>query len=313
MEFSTKITITPSSNLISHQHNLWLIGSCFTENIGNLLKQHQFQTYQNSHGIIYNPISIFKAINEVDNNKKYAEKDLLQNNELYVSLNHHGKFSGLEINTVLSAINNEIEIANTHFKKSDFVVITLGTSFVYEFVEEQKIVANCHKIPNTKFTKRLLKIEEIVGAFDSIQSSLKDKIIIFTVSPVRHWRNGAVENQRSKSILIESIHQIIVQHSNCFYFPVYEIMMDELRDYRFYEKDMLHPNSVAVEYIWQRFSETYFSAFTQTLNQQIAKINLLMQHRIKHENTNEQKQFEVLLKNTIEKFKQENPDLKLNF
>ena len=313
MEFSTKITITPSSNLILHQHNLWLIGSCFTENIGNLLKQHQFQTYQNSHGIIYNPISIFKAINEVDNNKKYAEKDLLQNNELYVSLNHHGKFSGLEINTVLSAINNEIEIANTHFKKSDFVVITLGTSFVYEFVEEQKIVANCHKIPNTKFTKRLLKIEEIVGAFDSIQSSLKDKIIILTVSPVRHWRDGAVENQRSKSILIESIHQIIVQHSNCFYFPAYEIMMDELRDYRFYEKDMLHPNSVAVEYIWQRFSETYFSAFTQTLNQQIAKINLLLQHRIKHENTNEQKQFELLVKNSIEKFKLENPDLKLNF
>ncbi|HUM52584.1 MAG TPA: GSCFA domain-containing protein, partial [Chitinophagales bacterium] len=192
-------------------------------------------------------------------------------------------------------------------------VITLGTSFVYEFVEEQKIVANCHKIPNTKFTKRLLKIEEIVGAFDSIQSSLKDKIIILTVSPVRHWRDGAVENQRSKSILIESIHQIIVQHSNCFYFPAYEIMMDELRDYRFYEKDMLHPNSVAVEYIWQRFSETYFSAFTQTLNQQIAKINLLLQHRIKHENTNEQKQFELLVKNSIEKFKLENPDLKLNF
>lgn len=133
------------------------------------------------------------------------------------------------------------------------------------------------------------------------------------MSPVRHWRDGAVENQRSKSILIESIHQIIEQHSNCFYFPAYEIMMDELRDYRFYEKDMLHPNSVAVEYIWQRFSETYFSASTQTLNQQIAKINLLLQHRIKHENTNEQKQFEILVKKSIEKFKEENPDLKLNF
>ncbi|MBP6659702.1 MAG: GSCFA domain-containing protein [Chitinophagales bacterium] len=313
MEFSTKITITPSSNLISHQHNLWLIGSCFTENIGDLLKEYQFQTYQNSHGIIYNPISIFNAIDEVSSLKIYIENDLLKQNELYVSLNHHGKFSGLDKNAVLAEINVEIEKANTHFKKSDFVVITLGTSFVYEYADSKKIVANCHKIPNTKFTKRLLKIEEIVATFDSIQSSLKEKKIIFTVSPVRHWRDGAVENQRSKSILIESIHQIIEQHSNCFYFPAYEIMMDELRDYRFYEKDMLHPNSVAVEYIWQRFSETYFSAFTQTLNQQIAKINLLLQHRIKHENTNEQKQFEALVKKSIEKFKEENPDLKLNF
>lgn len=313
MEFRTKISIESSANLISHANKVLLVGSCFTENIGNLLLQLQFQVYQNPHGIIYNPVSIFNSIAEVATTRKYTEKDLLLNNELYVSLNHHGKFSGLEKGQVLNSINDEIQHANEHFKESDFIVITLGTSFVYEYLELQKIAANCHKIPNTKFAKRLLTIPEIIEAFGTIQLYLQNKKIIFTVSPVRHWRDGAVENQRSKSILIEGIHQIIDAHSNCIYFPAYEIMMDELRDYRFYEKDMLHPNTVAVEYIWQRFSETYFSASTQQINQQIAKINLLLQHRIKHENTNEQKQFNASVEKAIEKFKEEFPTVKVNF
>lgn len=313
MEFRTKITIASSSNLISHSNNLWLIGSCFTSSIGDLLKQYQFKIYQNSHGIIYNPISIFNAIEDVATKKKYLESDLMLQNELFVSLQHHGKFSSTDKNVALTSVNTEIENANAHFKKSDFVFFTLGTSLVYEFLEQQKIVANCHKIPNTKFNKRFLKMEEIIASYDKIHPFLKDKKIIFTVSPVRHWRDGAIENQRSKSILIESIHQIIEKHNNCFYFPAYEIMMDELRDYRFYEKDMLHPNSVAVEYIWKRFSETYFSASTQKINQQIEKINLLLQHRIKNENTNEQKAFNTTVKNTIEKFKQENPSVEVDF
>lgn len=138
MEFSTKIKIAPSLNLISHEHHLWLIGSCFTENIGSLLKQHQFKTYQNSHGIIYNPISVFNAIQEVVAQKIYTKVDLLLQNELFVSLNHHGKFSGTDETTVLSNINNEIQKANEHFIKSDFVFITLGTSFVYEFLDQKK-------------------------------------------------------------------------------------------------------------------------------------------------------------------------------
>lgn len=313
MEFRTKISIEPSANLISHANKGLLVGSCFTENIGNLLLQHQFQVYQNPHGIIYNPVSIFNSIAEVAATRKYTEEDLLLNNELYVSLNHHGNFSGMEKAHVLKGINQEIEKAHAHFNASDFIIITLGTSFVYEYLELQKIAANCHKIPNSKFAKRLLTIPEIVDSYATIQSYLHNKKIIFTVSPVRHWRDGAVENQRSKSILVESIHQVIDTYSNCSYFPAYEIMMDELRDYRFYEKDMLHPNTVAVEYIWQRFSETYFSASTQQINQQIAKINLLLQHRIKHENTNEQKQFNASVEKAIEKFKEEFPAVKVNF
>ena len=159
----------------------------------------------------------------------------------------------------------------------------------------------------------LLSIDEIKAAFNAVKTQLKDKTVLFTVSPVRHWRDGALENQRSKSILIESIHQLIAENGNCFYFPAYELMMDELRDYRFYAEDMLHPNAVAVKYIWQRFAETYFSEQTQQINAQLEKIHLLLQHRIKNADTQAQATFEQKIQTTIAAFKSKYPDIELGF
>lgn len=309
MEFRTKINISKSPFVISHSNKLLLTGSCFTENIGNYLKQYRFAVNINPFGIMYNPISIFNTLNNIINQKIYTEQDLLQNNGLYISLDHHGLFSGTDKDEVLAGINKSIEKAHTDFNDGKYIIITLGTSFIYNYLSQNKIVANCHKIPNKEFEKRLLTTEEIKKSYAEIKDKVKDKIILFTVSPVRHWRNGAVENQRSKSILIESIHQLISENSNCHYFSAYEIMMDELRDYRFYEEDMLHPNKVAVKYIWERFAETYFNDDTSSINKKIEKINLLLQHRNKHPNTKEQILFEEKVKNTIFEFKYDFPHI----
>lgn len=309
MEFSTKVDILSPAFRISHADKILMMGSCFTENIGAYLLQYKFKININPFGIVYNPISIFNSIKRISDKKLYSEEELLQKNELYLSLDHHGRFSGPDQQQVLEHINKEIETANALLKDSKFIFITPGTSFVYKHIEQNRIVANCHKFPNTVFEKKLLNVEEIVSAFDKIQPLLKNKTVLFTVSPVRHWRDGAVENQRSKSILIESIHRIISKYSNCHYFPAYEIVMDELRDYRFYAEDMLHPNATAIKYIWERFSETYFDAETMSINKRIEKINLLLQHRIKNENTAEEKAFRDHIKKSLEEFKKDHPGI----
>ena len=313
MDFFTKINIQVSSFQITHQDKLLLMGSCFTENIGNQLKQYQFPCNINPFGIIYNPVSIFGNLKKVMDKNVYTENDLLQHKELYLSLDHHGQFSGTNKNEVLANINTTIEKAHADFNTAKFIIITLGTAFVYKHLAQDRVVANCHKIPGTAFEKRLLSIDEIKAAFNAVKTQLKDKTVLFTVSPVRHWRDGALENQRSKSILIESIHQLIAENGNCFYFPAYELMMDELRDYRFYAEDMLHPNAVAVKYIWQRFAETYFSEQTQQINAQLEKIHLLLQHRIKNADTQAQATFEQKIQTTIAAFKSKYPDIELGF
>ena len=313
MEFRTKIKIPKSPFSITHQDKILLSGSCFTENIGEYLKYYGFNVNLNPFGIIYNPVSIFSNLNTMMAKKKYTENDLSKRNELFFSFDHHGVFSDTNKDKILETINEQIEIANAHFTDSKYIIITLGSSFVYHHVEQNKIVANCHKIPNTQFERLLLSVEEIVAAYNAISHQLKDKTILFTVSPVRHWRDGAIENQRSKSILIESIHQLITQHKNCFYFPAYEIMMDELRDYRFYDEDMIHPNAVAVKYIWQQFSETYFNDTTVEINKLILKGKLMHEHRTKHSDTEEEESFTKQKLQFSKEFKAKFPDIEIDF
>jgi hypothetical protein len=303
MDFSTRVSIPDHSFRISHHDKLLMTGSCFTENVGNFLLNHGFKVSVNPFGIIYNPVSLFNGLKRIIDNELYTTEDLLYFNELYVSLDHHGNFSGMEEIAVLDNINSKLNAAGRQLKDAEYITITLGTSFAYYHKEKQKIVANCHKIPGKEFDKKLLSIAEIVSSFNAIKNSLKAKKIIFTVSPVRHWRDGATENLRSKSILVESIHQIIQENETCFYFPAYEIIMDELRDYRFYAEDMLHPNEVAVKYICKRFSDTYFSSETVSVNREIEKINALLQHRVKNQNTIAEAQFREQVKNTIGEFK----------
>lgn len=314
MEFSTKVNIAKPAFSISHQDKILMTGSCFTENIGLFLQYYGFKVNRNPFGIIYNPISIFNGLNNIINPKEYLSEDLTKgNNNLFFSYDHHGSFSHNDKESALKKINEQINDANIFFKNTKFVFITLGTSFVYHHIKQNRIVANCHKVPGTEFEKRLLTINDIISSYNIIKPKLKDKIILFTVSPVRHWRDGAVENQRSKSILHESIHQIISQNQNCFYFPAYEIMMDELRDYRYYTEDMLHPNTVAVKYIWQQFSETYFNDKTQEINKIITKGRLMHEHRVKHVETEVENNFEKHKLEFRNEFKTKFPDIEIDF
>ena len=313
MEFRTKVAIPTVPFRISHQDKMLMIGSCFTENIGRYLHQYKFKINTNPFGIIYNPVSIINNLQRIIDCRFYSEEELLYSNELYLSLDHHGSFSGIDKMEVLDKINEEIEKGHHIFNESNYILLTFGTAFVYKHIGQHKIVANCHKISASEFEKRLLTIEEIVSSYEALQTVLNKKTIIFTTSPVRHWRDGAIENQRSKSILTESIHRIFSKQENVLYFPAFEIVMDELRDYRFYEEDMLHPNAVAIKYIWNRFSETYFSKETIQINKEIEKINLLMQHRIKKHHTKSETAFKEQIINSINVFKKNYPTVSIDF
>ncbi|HQV77481.1 MAG TPA: GSCFA domain-containing protein [Chitinophagales bacterium] len=313
MEFRTKIQIPISPFFINHSDRILMLGSCFTENIGHRLSYFGFNVHCNPFGILYNPISIFNVIKRIAHEEYFTENDLYRHQDLFVSFEHHGKFSNTQVNVVLDAINNEIKLARQQLKGAKWLILTLGSSSVYRHIKQDKIVANCHKIPNIEFEKNVLTIDAIKSAFNSIQHLVKDINIVFTVSPVRHWRDGAIENLRSKSILIECIHQLISENRNCFYFPSYEIMMDELRDYRFYAEDMLHPNEVAIKYIWKQFSSVFFEHQTHEINKEIEKGRLLFQHRVKHENSIENERLKEQKNSFIQTFQHKYPAITIKF
>lgn len=246
---------TPSSKKIGLQSKILLLGSCFSDQIGEYLVSNKFSTLTNPFGSIYNPHSIFKLLSDdVSTNR------LVESQGVYYHWDAHGMISGYSKSEVENDFEQRRNKTKSFLEKTDWLIITPGTSFVYVHGEDG-IVANCHKVPATKFEKRLLSIEEIVSQFNKLHAYLAqinpDLNILFTVSPVRHIRDGLVENNRSKAILIEAIHSLVDQWQNVSYFPSYEILIDELRDYRFYTEDMVHPSSSAVRYIWDKFVETY--------------------------------------------------------
>lgn len=261
-----------------------LVGSCFSENIGDILTQLQFNTLVNPYGILYNPYSIETMFKEIHEEKEYKADDLVYYNDKWLSFNHHGVFSDFDISQSLIKINSSIIESYDFLCNADYVFVTLGTSIVYFNVDNDFPVGNCHKFPSEQFYQRRLSVEETVASLQRIIKYIRDlnedTKIIFTVSPIRHWKNGAIENQRSKSTLIIAVDEICSSQENTYYFPAYEIMMDDLRDYRFYKEDMLHPNNVAINYIWNKFKENYIDISAYELMKEIEKLNKALQHKI---------------------------------
>ncbi|NUM32436.1 MAG: GSCFA domain-containing protein [Bacteroidetes bacterium] len=284
LSFSLKFNIKPFK-IIEAQNSILLTGSCFTEKIGEYLKKSGFNTFINPFGIIYNPISISNSINSVIENRIYNQNDLfLTHEKRYVSFEHHGKFSGNEISKVLKNINGNIQNAHFFLKNASCIVITLGTAWAYRLKNNNKIVANCHKVPNNQFAKELLSIDTIcqnlVLTIENLRNFNKNIKIIFTVSPVKHLADGIVENLQSKSVLLLSIKEILDElPENNYYFPSYEIVTDELRDYRFYENDHAHPTLQATEYVWQRFVNTCFTESATKKVDDAMKLNKMLNHR----------------------------------
>ena len=296
MKFKTSIPLKKQTrNLIDYDANILLLGSCFSENIGNKLNYFKFQHLQNPFGILFHPKAIEQFIADVINGKTFTKEDLIYQNERYHSFNAHSSLSEVDENMILNNLNSQISTTQKFLENTSHLIITLGTAWVYRFIETDKIVANCHKIPQKKFLKELLNIAEIAESLEAIVSLAKSVnpniTILFTVSPIRHLKDGFVQNMQSKSHLISAIHEVINIRKNIHYFPSYEIMMDELRDYRFYAEDMIHPNKTAIQYIWECFTEVWFAENTASTLKEIDIIQKGIAHKPFNTKSEEHKKF----------------------
>lgn len=304
MNFRTKIEIPKSDLVISHRSRIMMLGSCFIENIGRLLIKNKFNVNLNPFGILYNPSSISQAIKFLCENKKFSEEDIFQSKGFHHSFWHHGSFSNQDKDTCLKNINNNIKQASEDLKQSDILFITFGTAYVFRHKESNNIVGNCHKLPAASFDRYRLDVDTIVNTWQPLSDTLRSRNpelqIILTVSPIRHMKDGAHDNQLSKSTLLLAIDKLQQQNTHIHYFPSYEIVLDELRDYRFYNEDMIHPNTTAIKYIWERFSETYIKEETYPIIEEWNKIHLALNHRPINIESDEYKLF---LRQTLLKLK----------
>lgn len=303
MNLQTKIPIEKQSeNLLDYTSNVLLLGSCFVENIGEKLSYFKFQNLQNPFGILFHPKAVESLILNAINEKEYSESDIFFHNEQWHCFEAHSKLSNPSKDVLLHHLNSTIELTKKQIQKSTHIIITLGTAWAYRFLETNTLVANCHKISQKQFKKELLSVEEVLESLQnmvSVIASINSKAtVIFTVSPVRHIKDGFIENTQSKAHLITAIHQFLNQKS--FYFPSYEIMMDELRDYRFYAEDMLHPNQTAINYIWEAFKNVWMSQETTKIMEAVDGVQKGLQHKPFNPNSEAHQKFlENLEKNKI--------------
>lgn len=266
---------------------MMLVGSCFTEQVGNKLLHNKFKVLQNPNGILFNPISICQSIESYIHNIPAKKEDLFYSNELWGSWQHHTRFSSPDAEVTLARINEERSRAHHFLQQSEWLMLTLGSAFVYELVgaednNYENVVANCHKVPTDKFNRRLLKQEEIVDQFTRLLDLLKERFphlkIIFTISPVRHLREGFIENNRSKAALISAVHELL-QEGRVFYFAAYELVLDDLRDYRFYAEDLVHPNYAATNYVWEKFITACVDEEAQAIMKELSGILSAVNHK----------------------------------
>ncbi|MCL2597141.1 MAG: GSCFA domain-containing protein [Paludibacter sp.] len=295
MEFLTHVNILPSSRKINYQSKILSFGSCFSESIGKKLQRAYFQIDINPFGILFNPASIAQNIEMLIENHNFTENDLLKNGSLYFNFAFDTSFSDYCVKKCLEKMNSRFTMGFNDLQNADILFITFGTAWVFEHKETGKIVANCHKLPSENFVRRRLDIDEIVFNFQKLFLKLKkfnpDLFIILTVSPIRHVKDGFHENNLSKSILLLSAEKLEKEFENIMYFPAYEIVMDELRDYRFYATDMLHPSESAVEHIWEKFSDTFFSPQTKKILSLAQKVAADNEHLARFEGSEEYANF----------------------
>lgn len=300
MKLFLDIDIKSPGERIRHQDKMMLVGSCFTQHIGNKLAELKFSTLQNPNGILFDPFSVSRSLLSYIDNKPLEQEELFFLNELWQSWQHHSVYSGMQPQEVLDSINRSRQEAHTFLQQSDWLLITLGTSFSYRLQQTGDAVANCHRAPAQWFHKHLAETAEITASLESCIRKLavfnKKLKIIFTISPVRHIRDGVVENNRSKARLIEAVHRMADQFSQVCYFPAYELVIDVLRDYRFYDTDLVHPNYAATGYVFNQFVDHYIEPGIAGVLEEIKKINAAFKHKPSHPATAAHTKF---LENTL--------------
>jgi hypothetical protein len=307
MDFMVNIDLKKPSSQIRYEDKILLVGSCFTEHIGNALEELKFSVLQNPNGILFDPHSVSHSLLSYIQNKRYSEKDFFQLNEVWHSWHHHSRFSNIKVEEAVRIVNRSQQNAHEFLKEANWIIITLGSSFSYQLTEQSVktgnietnsldiSVANCHRAPAQWFNKHLMTIDEIVSDVDNSLQQLFEfnprLNIIFTVSPVRHIRDGVVDNNRSKARLIESVHCLIKKYDRLYYFPAYELVIDVLRDYRFYDADLVHPNYMATEFVLEKFAETYIDEPAQKLMQEVKSIMIARKHKAFQPETSAHKRF----------------------
>nr|WP_299345026.1 GSCFA domain-containing protein [Allomuricauda sp.] len=314
MKLQTQIQLLKNQNRIDYSCGVLLLGSCFSENIGNRFTYFQFQATQNPFGILFHPLAIENLLERAVKGRDYDTSEVFELQEKWLSFDAHSVMGRNSQEDLIDSLNKALFRTNTQLEKASHVIITLGTAWVYRRLENDVVVANCHKVPQNQFEKQLLTVEEITGALKRmvqlIQSVSKNTQCIFTISPVRHLKDGFVENQRSKAHLIAAVHQL--QMENVSYFPSYEIMMDELRDYRFYERDMVHPNEVAIDIIWNRFRESWISEDAYVTMDEVDAVQKGLSHRPFNPKSEANQDFQKSLSNKISYLQDRYPFMKFD-
>ena len=297
----TTVQIPNYNFRIDHHKPVCFLGSCFSENMSSKFKKHGFHIAEDPYGIIYNPFSLAQNIKDMlDENvdqQKFFEKD-----GVYFSWQAHSKVYGISKSDLLNKLTSRTQYFSEKLSDSEILFITFGTAFYYQ--QKSDVVGNCHKFPQKQFKKKLLSVDEIVSLWEPVLKSLPTKKVIFTVSPVRHVKDGLIENNRSKSILLEAVHQF-TQKENAFYFPSYEIVIDELRDYAYFGKDGVHPNEFAIDYIWDKVQSSFFTEETQNDAQEFHQLYQLFQHKILFPESKSAEKFEVNRQKKLEHLKKE--------
>lgn len=295
MEFRTQIPLGKQANsLIDYKSKILLLGSCFSENIGSKFEYYKFQNTINPFGILFHPKAIATFLERVVHQKLYSEDDLIFQNERFHCFDAHSSLSSSNKDELVSNLNSVLKLTHQQLTESTHLIITLGTAWVYRHTERNQTVANCHKIPQKEFDKQILSTQEITDCLQNIEQLVK-KVnpsikLIYTVSPVRHIKDGFVENQQSKAHLLAAIHQEL-KRCNASYFPSYEIMMDDLRDYRFYATDMVHPNQVAINYIWEQFKGVWLDSSVNDTMKQVSVIQNGLAHKPFNSRSEQHQQF----------------------
>ncbi|MCL5246870.1 GSCFA domain-containing protein [Cellulophaga sp. 20_2_10] len=314
MELQTKVPLKPSTFQIDYSSKLLLLGSCFAEHIGNKFTYYKLQAVTNPFGILFHPKAITQLVQNAVLEEKYTKKDIFNQNERWHSFNAHSVLSTTSQQELLQNLNSAVTETKSTLDTATHLVITLGTAWVYKHLELNKVVANCHKVPQKAFKKQLLTVTEIEASLQELIALVKsvnaNAKFIFTVSPVRHIKDGFVENQRSKSHLLTAIHNVIESKENeadAFYFPSYEIMMDELRDYRFYKNDMVHPSGLAVDYIWEKFRNVWLTKKALETTEKVGAVQRGLEHRPFNSESDEHQKFLKSIQEKIAYLQKEHP------
>ena len=316
MDLTLELDIPRLPQPITYTDKILLIGSCFTEHISDRLSQHKFKTVANPHGILFNPLSVASSLDSYTNHKTYSETDLFYLNELWNSWDHHTRFSDVNKEKALQKINSSQDETADFIRQADWIMITLGSAFQYYLKENDQPVANNHRAPAQWFEKRLLSIDVITAALERSIAHIRvinpGAKLLFTISPVRHIRDGVVDNNRSKARLIESVHAICNELPDVYYFPAYELIIDILRDYRFYDIDFVHPNYLATQFVWEHFVKACIDGQSAKLMEEVHEIVRAFSHKTRFPETEAHKKFMESYRLKAEALAQKHPFLDMS-